>query len=267
MQKNVLVRHTMCIILGEVISVTQTKLFVLANQSKTRQMTFYSNAVNTPNTNMMILPVPNDGGEGSIELHTIKYKKMFEDLKNSVESIYKPQIIHNTRSFSLSASISPRDTLEIIPHGSYLVSIAPTLEDLLRLDMRVFHLTPELFHFFGKNYNREFSYLCCVLKEGSKAYEPLCYSHPIHSSKKLFVPTLHYHVHGSKATTEHADWDHTIYSVGTEEKANRGFTSNYYNNVDWSKFPKDYEKLKVSSIRCAEIKGYHKNTDVVFALY
>ena len=257
----------MCIILGQVYSVTQTKLFVLTNKDKTRQMTFYSNAVNTPNTNMMILPVPNSGGDGEIQLHTIKYKKLFDDLKKSVTSIYRESPTYNTRSFSLSASLSPRDTLEIIAHGSYLVSIAPTLEDLLRLNRNVFDLTPEVFHFFGKNYNREFSYICCVLKKGSEAYEPLCYSHPLHSSGKLFVPTLHYHKHDEKVYTESADWDHSIYSVGTEEKANRGFTSNYYNDVNWSHFPEDFQKIKVSSIRCAEIKGYHKNTDISFALY
>lgn len=258
----------MCIILGEVHSVTQTKLFVLPNKDKSRQMTFYSNAVNTPETNMMILPVPTGGrGEGAIELHTIKYKSMFEDLKRSVESIYKKRTPnHLTRGYSLSASIS-HETLEIIAHGSYLVSIAPQLEDLLRLDMNVFHLTSELVQFFAKHYSREFSYLCCVLKKGSEAYEPLCYSHPLHSSGKLFVPTLHYHVHGSRVETDHADWDHTLYSVGTEEKANRGFTSNYYNNVEWSRFPEEYQKINVSSIRCAEIKGFQKNTDIAFALY
>lgn len=262
----------MCIILGQVHSVTQTKLFVLPNKDKSRQMTFYSNAVSTPKENMMILPVPGgaagDGETSTIELHSIKYKTMFHDLKRSVRSIYEERAPNYlTRSFSASASIS-RDTLEIIAHGSYLVSIAPTIEDLLRLDTNVFHLTPELFTFFANNYSREFSYLCCVLKKGSEAYEPLCYSHPLHSSGKLFVPTLHYHVHENDSVhTESADWDHTIYSVCTEEKANRAYTSNYYNNVDWSVFPEDYQKIKVTSVRCAEIKGYQKNTDVALGMY
>ncbi len=255
----------MCIILGKVHSVSQTKLFVLPNKDKTRQMTFYSNAVNTPSQNMMILPVPN--GENAIELHKIKYKKMFDDLKSSVRSTYE-EPAHNTLMRSYACSISDsRKPLEIIAHGSYLVSIAPTLEDLLRLDRSVFQLTPDLYHFFGKHYSREFSYLCCVLKKGLEAYEPLCYSHPLHSSGKLFVPTLHYHVHGDKVETETADWDHMIYSVGTEEKANRGYTSNYYNEVHWDHFPEEYQKLKVASIRCASIEGHQKNTDVAFAIW
>lgn len=255
----------MCIILGEVNKVSQTKLFVLPNKSKTRQMTFYSNAVSTPKENMMILPVPNS--DNSIELHTIRYKSMFDDLKRSVKSLYESEVSnYDTRSLSAFAS-HKRETLEIISHGSYLVSIAPQLEDLLRLDMRVFELTPDLYHFFGSHYNREFSFLCCVLKRGVEAYEPLCYSHPMHSSGKLFVPTLHYHVHGNTVDTDSADWDHTIYSVNTEEKANRGYTSNYYNNVNWKHFPEEYQKLNVSSIRCARIDGEHPNRDLAFVVW
>jgi hypothetical protein len=155
----------------------------------------------------------------------------------------------------------------VFNHGSYLISIAPQIEDLLRLNESVFDFTPELFDFFAKHYTREFSYICCVLKPGVKEYEPLCYSHPIHSSDKLFVPTLHYHTHGGKAHTDVADWDHLIYSVGTEEKANLGYTSKYYNTVNWSHFPNEFQKLAVSSIRCSEIKGHYPNKDISFGLY
>jgi hypothetical protein len=128
-------------------------------------------------------------------------------------------------------------------------------------------MTPELYQFFGNHYNREFSFLCCKLKRGTEAYEPLCYSHPMHSSGKLFVPTMHYHVHDNEVDTDTADWDHTIYSVNTEEKANRGYTSNYYNNVNWSHFPEEYQKLNVSSIRCARIDGQYPNKDIAFAVW
>lgn len=252
----------MCIILGEVNRVSKTKLFVLANKDKTRQMTFYSNIVSTSDENMMILPVP---GDGPIELHRIDYKTMFSDLKRSVTSLHRESYSnHMTRSF---ASAVPRETLEVFTHGSYLVSIAPQIEDLLRLNESVFDLTPELFDFFAKHYTREFSYICCVLKPGTKEYEPLCYSHALHSSGRLFVPTLHYHDHGGDVRTQDADWDHLIYSVSTEEKANRGYSSNYYNNVDWSRFPKEFQKVNVNSIRCAEIQGHYPNKDISFGLY
>ena len=253
----------MCIIIGHVDRVTKTKLFVLPNKDKSRQMTFYSNVVATPDDNMMILPVP---GEGPIELHRIDYKKMFDDLERSVRSNYQERP-SNYLTRSLYASASLRETLEVFNHGSYLVSIAPQIEDLFRLDKSLFEFTPELFDFFAKHYNRQFSYICCVLKPGTKKYEPLCYSHPLHSSGKLFVPTLHYHNHGGRIETDTADWDHLIYSVNTAEKANLGFTSNYYNEVDWSHFPKEFQKENINSIRCSKIEGHRPNTDLAFELW
>lgn len=255
----------MCIILGTVSSVAQTKLFVLPNKDKTRQMTFYSNAVDTPKENMMILPVPTNGG--LIELHTIPSKDLFQDLRKSVSKLVSRESYGLTRSFIASASIPKQDRLEVKLHGSYAVSIAPKLEDLRRLDPTLFDINEEILQFFAKHYSREFSYLCCVLRKGHKGYEPLCYSHPLHSSGKLFVPTLHYHKHAGRLQKESADWDHTIYSVGTEDKANRGYTSNYENAVNWSLFPPEYQKQKVSSVRCAEIEGFFPNQDIAFALY
>jgi hypothetical protein len=254
----------MCILLGEVRSVSQTKLFGLMNKSKTRQLTFYSNAVDSPKENMMILPVPCSNGE--VELHDIKYKGLFDDLRRSVKTTEQQYSSNLSRGFALSASIH-RDTLDVRLHGSYYVSIAPQVEDLLRLNTGVFQMTPELYTFFGKHYSREFSYICCVLRSGMKGYEPLCYSHPIHSSGKMFLPTLHYHVHHNRIDTDHADWDHLIYSVGTSDKANYGFTSNYENNVDWKQFPSEFQKQTVNSVRCAKIKGAQTNTDIAFELW
>ena len=254
----------MCIILGQVNSVSQTKIFTLTNKNKTRQMTFYSNAVNTPEENMMILPVPTKNG--SIELVKHDYKDLFQDLRKSVKEI----VSHDPNWGLMRSAALASDTrkpLEVILHGSYYCSIAPTFEDLARLDSGYFDMTPELLEFFAKNYNREFSYLCCVLKPGLEAYEPLCYSHPMHSSGKLFVPTLHYHVHDSTIHTDTADWDHLLYSVGTVERANRGFVSNYNNEIHWKKFPEEFQKLQVASVRCAKISGNFKNQDIGFELY
>jgi hypothetical protein len=252
----------MCILLGQVDRVSKTKLFVLPNKDKTRQMTFYSNVVATPDDNMMILPVP---GKGHIELHRIDYKHMFQDLELSVTSTYKSsRTMYLTRSLAASTS---GETLEVFHHGSYLVSIAPQIEDLRRLDSSLFDMTSELFQFFHKHYNREFSYICCILQPGTKEYEPLCYSHPLHSSGRLFVPTLHYHNHGGHIHTEKADWDHMIYSVNTAEKANLGYTSNYWNEVNWNEFPKEYRKEKINSIRCSKITGHYPNKDIAFELW
>jgi hypothetical protein len=205
-------------------------------------------------------------GDGPIQLHTIDYKTMFHDLKHSVMSTSRTDHI-GSLSRAVSATASPRETLEVFTHGSYLVSIAPQIEDLFRLDKSLFEFTPDLFDFFAKHYNRQFSYICCILKPGTKEYEPLCYSHELHSSGKLFVPTLHYHNHEGHIETDAADWDHLIYSVNTSERANLGFTSKYSNEVDWSKFPKEFQKETVNSIRCSKITGQYPNKDIVFEMW
>lgn len=252
----------MCIISGPIRSVKNTKLFVLPNKDKTRQMTFYLNSVDSHDENMMILPVPNID---SLQLHTIKYKSLF---KNLADSVYKIP----TRSWNLemntlrSAASASFETLEVFSHGSYLVSIAPTLQDLFRLDNTIFDFTPELHDFFAKHYTSEFGYLCCKLKEGKQDYEPICYSHALHSNKKLFVPTLHYHNHHGRVDTEHADWDHLIYSAGTTKDANLAYMSNSENKINWKKLPEDYRYEAATPIRCAELEGHQPNRDIAFVI-
>jgi hypothetical protein len=48
----------MCIIANPVVNVASTKLYVSPNKAGTRQLTIYSNDVDTMSENAMILPVP-----------------------------------------------------------------------------------------------------------------------------------------------------------------------------------------------------------------
>jgi hypothetical protein len=105
-----------------------------------------------------------------------------------------------------------------------------------------------------------------VLKPGVKDYDPVCYSHALHSNGKLFVPTLHYHNHNGRIETESADWDHYIYSMGTLEVANYGFMSAQENKVLWKRFPEEFKKRVDEPVRCAKIKGNQKNRDIAFVL-
>ena len=253
----------MCIVPFPVKSISSTKLFVMPSVDKKRQITFYRNDVDSLDENLMILPFP---GPNSIQLHTVKYKAMFDDL---AKSVFKPP----TRSYgmyelaataSLTRSFEP---LPVINHGSYLVSIAETLADLNRVNPTVFDLPEGIFDLFRTHYNSEFGYLVCKLKEGKSEYEPLCYSHTLSSQGKLFVPTLHYHDHGSGTVkTDSADWDHTIYSCGTTKEANQQYMSYRENNLLWNRFPTEFRLGKDSPIRCAEIWGSYPNKDLAFQL-
>lgn len=252
----------MCIILGQVSSVSSTHLFVVPSVSGTRQLTVYKNTVDSPEDNLMVLPIPHPE---SLELHKLKYKKLFSQLRDSVESLTRgPSYPYPLGSLALTRSCSA--VLPVYDYGSYKVSVALTLEDLFRLDTTVFELPEGSVDFFAKHYSREFGYLCCQLKPGKKEYEPVCYSHDLHSSGKLFVPTLHYHIHEGHTHTDAADWDHSVYSVGTTPVANLGYRSKSENEVVWSKLPEGFQWRKTDPIRLARITGHHPNHDLSFAL-
>lgn len=252
----------MCIILGQVNSVSSTHLFVAPSSSGTRQLTVYKNTVETPEDNLMVLPIPHPE---SLKLHTLTYKKLFDHLRNSVESLSRSSSSPYFYA-SLSLSRSCAAVLPVYDYGSYKVSIAPTLEDLFRLDATVFDLPDGIVDFFATHYSREFGYLCCQLKPGKTEYEPVCYSHDLHSSGKLFVPTLHYHIHEGHTHTDAADWDHYVYSVGTTPVANLGYRSHSENEVVWSKLPDEFRRAKTDPIRLARITGHHPNHDLSFVL-
>ncbi len=253
----------MCIVPFPVRSISSTNLFVLPSTDGKRQMTFYKNDVDSMEENLMILPFPNPK---SIQLHKIRYKALFEDLRKSV---FKPP----TRSYAMDDMIMSRclsataSYIPVINHGSYLVSICETFQDLNRVDPSVFTLPPNIFPFFAKHYNSSFGYLVCRLKEGKHEYEPICYSHEVLEEKKLFVPTLHYHDHGKgDVKTDLADWDHKIYSCGTTKQANQEYMSYKENKVLWKRFPEEYQLGPNKPIRCAEIEGFYPNKDIAFEL-
>lgn len=242
----------MCIISGPIKDVSSTKIFVLPNVDFSRQMTVYSNKVDTPGNNLMILPVPNSQ---TIQFHNLEYEDLFQDLMNSVYS----------RSFSIqaSASASTRGFLQVFEHASYYVSVAHSVEELFQLDTAVFRLTDDLYKFFRHFYDVGFGFVCCVLRPGIRNYEPLCYSHAIQGDI-LFVPTRHYHVEmDGSVDTFKADWDHLIFSAATKKSANRNYDSHSKNVVGWVALPPEFCWNRETPIRCMEIKGLGRNYDVV----
>ena len=251
----------MCIVPFPVNSIESTKIFVLPSEDRKRQMTFYKNDVDSLDENMMILPFPN---AKSLQLHKIRYKAMFDDLASSVWKIQtqRYEMIMESPMYRCSASLQ---YIPVISHGSYLISIAETLQDLNRINPTVFDLPDGIFDFFQQHYNSDFGYLVCKLKEGKSKYEPLCYSHEAYPNK-LFVPTLHYHNHNGVVDTKTADWDHMIYSLDTTEQANMEYKSYKTNKVDWRKFPEGYQHDVHKMVRCASISGHFPNKDLAFEL-
>lgn len=210
----------MCIISLPVDRVNATKIFSCFTENQSRQFVVYSNQVTTPLTNnMMILPVPNPN---SVEfINFSHYPQFFEDCqKNFVR--YRPPEYYATRSFSASLDMTERTVLPIFQVGSYIASIVPSVRDFDRLNPRQFPVPPDLHAVLAKQYDADFGFICCRLKQGTHSYHPFAYAHDIHQGGLMFLPTFHYHSHTYSGLKDiSADWDHVIYTVGTDFDSTR----------------------------------------------
>ena len=181
----------MCLISTEIQQVSKTKILVAPNSDNTRQLVVYSNYVNNvSNSNAMVLPVPLP--------HTIKfidlsnYTKLFDDCD---KCFYNPNR-SMTKSFSLSTnSYGLKDSapLEVFNVGSYKVSLAMNLEQISRVDARIFELSSGLKQTLQMFYYQPYwGFIICKLAKGPESYHPFAYSHDIIDSK-IYIPTRHYH--------------------------------------------------------------------------
>jgi hypothetical protein len=193
----------MCMIQGEVEHVSATK--ILAAPIKTflnvfpQQFTVYSNNVSMESqSGAMILPFP---GQFRQFVDLTQYKHLFTDLKN----LCWPQVLSKSNSsYSRSASKS----LEYLPvHnvGSYQASVVPGLDDLPRINPSVFQIDPRIFEFLKQNYSQGFGFMVCMLKNKAE-YHPFGYIHDRLPSGQMFIPTMHYHLHGSSHKSQSSNF-------------------------------------------------------------
>ena len=246
----------MCIITSTVNSVSGTQIYVSSDETYRRQITIYSNRVNTPVDNAMILAVPNPG---SVKFLNFKhYTSLFDDLASCFG--------YNFSTRALASATRSAGTLPVYSVGSYNASIVETLREFKRLDEEVFDVADGLLEFLEEKYaGTGLGFIVCQLKSGTHTYHPFAYTHHQHPSGRLFVPTMHYHPHASwkKFTDDDADWDHTIYSSATNLRSphwdDKVFKSN---KVDWSKFPPEYRWARNVEIDRWEKYGTWKNCDL-----
>jgi hypothetical protein len=203
----------MCIISQPVKEVESTKILVAIGSDQSRQMIVYSNRVdNEISTNAMILPVPNPK---TIKFHDLsKHKDIFKDL----DSVFKSFITMNSLSYS-SDSFARNQTLKVFDVGSYQVSLAYSVNDILKVNQDVFQLSPGCYDLLKSSYTANFGFIICKLKQGDSTYHPLGYSHQIINKTNIFIPTKHYHEHVSlddieyqiEETNKDEKWSHNIY--------------------------------------------------------
>lgn len=156
------------------------------------QLTIYSNQISLVrnpvdeqgrSNTAMILPFPIiPGAKNRFKIFPMtKYGNIFDDLEMLFPDL--PQKPARSEDMQLP-------TMNI---GSYSVSVAKDLEQLSRVNPKVFKTTNDLIQLAGQYYPKNFGFLICILKTNAQ-YHPLGYVHEIRSDGKLFIPTRHHHV-------------------------------------------------------------------------
>jgi hypothetical protein len=278
----------MCIISDYVKHVAATKLFAMPSIDGLRQLTVYTNTVDTAKTNVMCLPVPNPG--------TVKFETVPDHLfKQCADSIQK-EATWGARSFSLSLSGDGGSYLAVQGHGSYDVVTVPSMADLDRVPPSFATLTEDVKGFLRSNYPAEYGVLLCRLRVGSTRYEPFAYSHAM-AGDRLWLPTKHYHRHGGYGGSSNAysnmgshssyadfmsgrsysmagdhdsaDWDHEIYTIMTHPREAHNTAPRKLpkerNAIDWANMPIGFRLNPGAHVKLFEREGgEYPNEDLQF---
>ena len=231
MHLNIIIEK-MCIISLAVEEVCDTNIFVAVEELT--QLTVYSNTVkNYTDNNAMVLPVPNPDSLKFIDLS--KYPKIFDDLRDSFYEDSFDGVTFDGDNFGING------VLQVFNVGSYKVSVAMNLNDIMRVDKTVFTLSNGCYDVLKSNYGEPstvpFGFIICKLVKGKDTYHPLAYSHTIISKDRVFIPTKHYHDNNETYTASNYDnspkYMHTNqYGGSTEEWSHDIYLYNVKPNRD-----------------------------------
>jgi len=263
----------MCIIIGEVVKVSNTNILCSLSEDKKRQLIVYSNLINnTTKNNAMILPVPLPD---TIMFHDLSnYQNLFSDCNKCFTK--------QTKSWNSFNLLSNLKTFSV---GSYTVSVAKNIEDLKKFD-----LSPELLSLLRINYANIFGFIICKLNLGFEKYYPFAYSSEIYNNN-IFIPTKHYYkINSINFTTNYfnliqvtnniddnytnktGDWNHNIYFYNVYPQKNNLITTMCENNYIWTSKIFDFNKINfLFSKNCynfekIKIKGVQENIDLIISV-
>jgi len=214
----------MCCFNREVAGVHQTKIFVSPTKNG-RQVTVYDNmvsgggrlvvkAANAPQyDNAMILPCPLKSGADVTLLDLSNDSFSFQRLHLFFPQEEDKEAKSNSRGMRQAVESSH---LEVHVVGGYLVSIAKTVDDLKRVDPKVFQVSDTIDQLFRKVYATGFGFvICCFDPAAGVKGHPIGYVHDLLPDGSLFVPCRHEHGHGTKETEK---FSHEIYSLNATGK-------------------------------------------------
>ncbi len=193
----------MCMFAGSVSHVAATRIFASSDGGVGR-FTAYQMEVELKNGqgNAMILPVPTSN---PIELVDMSGVPNFFEKMDNLFPRERSRGVNMFKSAPLSKSL-----LTVHKVGSYEVSVAPTVDDISRVDPSVFELSPSTAAVLAQHYATGYSFVVCKLTKGGEIH-PLGYIYETHSMDEIFVPTRH--AHGGRPESR-AHWDHMVYVQG-----------------------------------------------------
>ena len=134
---------------------------------------------------------------------------MFPDLKAFFPTAY--------REFPIgyqSDSWADEDFIPVHHTGGYSVSIAYSIRDLRRVDVRVFTLSSGIEQLLEEHYGTDFGFIIALFDVNAGVeHHPLGYIHDLNGAggTKLFIPTRHEHGH------ENPKFDHDIYACDIDK--------------------------------------------------
>lgn len=246
----------MCILSGTPERVSKTQILAFHTDDGKHQVTVYANEVRLARsvtttfvpwgesggdnggdvaTCAMVLPFPannsnnsNNSNNGGCEMiDTTGIEGENEGLFKALDDLFPVVMTYGgTRGgFGISDGAS---TLEVKTCGSYDYSVAPTLDDLSRLDASL-HIE-DVHDLLRRMYGTGFSFLVCAIRKSAK-YHPIAYKHVLRDDGRLFLPTLHEH---GTALRGGPMWDHSIYSVRPGQPSSGTGFGNLSYARDWS---------------------------------
>lgn len=217
----------MCIFNNYVRELGKTKILVTITETG-RQLTIYQNSITGDQeadsdkkpkhdfSDAMILPYPIAGNHGE-PVVLIDLSGDDRDILDDLAYFFD-RLINGPPALRLGGSTTNK--LELLPVkelGAYNVSIARSIEDLHRIDKRVFKINPSIADLLKIHYGRGFGFLVCSYNSelGVKEH-PIAYIHDLLPNYEYFIPTRH--EHGSRPW-----FNHVIFTINADPRHSASF--------------------------------------------
>lgn len=170
-------------------TVSDTRILVMPLEGN-RQLTVYENfAINNgTKVNAMILPVCNTTQHIQL-LDFSDYRDIWDDCEK-----YFPAEVSKGFSFGGGTPRSANTSTSFLPVqrvGGYSVSIAPSIEDIKRVNSDQFILPPGIEGLLQQHYAKGFAFIVCMFDKVTQGH-PIAYISDMNNNT-LFVPTRHEH--------------------------------------------------------------------------